>query len=116
MFILAQDCIGGSVYDDENANRLDSISRGYWYINLQDSCSCSGKVLKYKFEFYEVPDDGSIHVVHAAMWKPTEEDQSLYQRVLNIIIIKLLVTIISGHILNRWIRTQQYSFFVSHCI
>ncbi len=76
-YFSGQDCIGGALFDDYNinSNNIDEYQpiRETWYINLNKPCTCSGKVLKYKVEYYEL-DDGR-YVAYAAMWRPREEPE-----------------------------------------
>ncbi len=87
---IGQDCESGSFYDNLDSNAVSSIDKGYWYLNLDKPCSCSGEVDKYEVEYYNLPEDKK-YKVHAAMWE-LNEDHGLYYRVhiWFVIIINLL--------------------------
>ncbi len=86
-----QDCASGSFYDDLNSNAVSSIDKGYWYLNLDKPCSCSGEVDKYEVRYFDLVAE--VYKVQAAMWELNDED-GLYYRVLIskwfVIIINLL--------------------------
>ena len=68
--MIGQDCRSGSFYESENANSA-VIDRGFWYLNLEYPCSCSGKVNKYEAKHY--PFSQAIYTVHIAVWRPRSD-------------------------------------------
>ena len=66
-----QDCESGSFYDDLNSNAVSSIDRGYWYLNLDKPCSCSGEVEMYVVKNYTL--ENADYNVYAAMWELMED-------------------------------------------
>ncbi len=80
----AKTCFTGSLEVDyadiigSNVGQYQAINQSTWYINTNDACTYSGKLVQYEVEYYSI---GSSHVAYAALWKPREDESGVYDMV-----------------------------------
>ena len=67
-----------------------NIEEGYWYLNVEMPCDCSGEIETYTAEYYELQLSGESHKVRAAVWTPIEGEEGSYEIVSSTIIITLV--------------------------
>ena len=67
-----------------------NIEEGYWYLNVEMPCDCSGKIETYTAEYYGLQSFSGNHRVRAAVWSPVEGEEGSYEIVSSTIIITLV--------------------------
>lgn len=76
--VSGDNCYAGLSYENSDATEA-SINKGYWYLNLEEPFTCSGELKKYEVFYYELDEED--YRVQAAIWKPRENEEGVFDLV-----------------------------------